>query len=139
MTPRALVEAFYHDLWNRQDRSQAVLLLHEDMTFRGSLGEVKRGHAAFWDYVRMVTEALGDYRCEIKALVCDADRAFARMLFSGVHRGPFLGFEPTGRSVSWEGAALFTIRDGRIADLWVLGDVHGLRQRLYADAGTTPP
>ena len=69
MTPRALVEAFYHDLWNRQDRSQVVRLLNQDMTFRGSLGEVKRGHAAFWDYVRMVTGALGDYRCEIKALV----------------------------------------------------------------------
>lgn len=139
MTPRALVEAFYHDLWNRQDRSQVGRLLHEDMTFRGSLGEVKRGHTAFWDYVRMVTGALGDYRCEIKALVCDADRAFARMLFSGVHRGRFLGFEPTGRPVSWEGAALFTIRDGRVADIWVLGDLQGLHQRLRADAGTVPP
>ena len=136
MDPRALVEAFYHDLWNRQDRSRIAELLHEDFSFRGSLGAVKHGHAAFWDYVVTVTGALGDYRCEIRALVCEADRAFARMLFSGVHRGPFLGFEPTGRTVAWEGAALFTIRDGRIADLWVLGDVHGLRERLRADAGS---
>lgn len=139
MTPRALVEAFYRDLWNRQDRSQVVHLLAEDITFRGSLGEVKRGHDAFWDYVRMVTDALGDYRCEVLALVCEADRAFARMRFSGIHRGPFLGFQPTGRRVAWEGAALFTIGDGRITDIWVLGDVHGLRERLGADAGPASP
>jgi len=88
------------------------------------------GYAAFADYVDMVTGALGDYRSTILELVCEGHRAFARMQFEGIHRGLFQGFAPTGRRVDWSGAALFTLKAGKIADLWVLGDVQGLRDQL---------
>lgn len=32
--------------------------------------------------------------------------------------------------ISWAGAAFFTFRDGRVADLWVLGDLKGLEAQL---------
>ena len=57
-------------------------------------------------------------------------KAFAKMLFSGVHRAEFLSYARTQRRVEWAGAALFTFRDGKIADLWVLGDMHHLLQQL---------
>ncbi|MFM8844413.1 MAG: ester cyclase, partial [Gammaproteobacteria bacterium] len=66
----------------------------------------------------------------IQDLVVSDHKAFAKMLFSGIHRKIFLGYEPTSLRVEWAGAALFTFRDGLIADLWVLGDLHGLHQRL---------
>jgi len=50
--------------------------------------------------------------------------------FQEPHRGDFFGFKPTGKQVEWAGAALFTLRDGLVADLWVLGDLHGLSQLL---------
>lgn len=130
----ALVRAFYRDIWDRHDASRVPTLLHEDFAFRGSLGSERRGHAEFIAYVDSVHAALGDYRCVLEELVSDGDRAFARMLFTGTHRGEFLGFAPTGKTVSWAGAALFTFREGKIASLWVLGDVHGLRERLAANA-----
>ena len=58
-------------------------------------------------------------------------RAFARVRFSGVHVGQLLGYAPTGKRVEWMGAALFTAgEDGRLADLWVLGDVLALTAQL---------
>jgi predicted ester cyclase len=45
-----------------------------------------------------------------------------------------MGFAPTGRPVAWAGAALFTLKGGKIADLWVLGDVDGLRAELQRNA-----
>lgn len=130
LAPRDVVASFYADVWNRHDKSAIPRLLQPDFTFRGSLGQTKTGHAEFADYVDFVHRALGDYRCDILDLVAEGHQCFARMRFSGTHRGDFFSFMPTGKPVEWAGAALFTFRDGLVADLWVLGDVHGLLQLL---------
>lgn len=134
MTPEQAVRDFYARVWNRIDKAAIPELFHPDFTFRGSLGPTTTGHAAFAAYVDMVTGALEGYRCTIRDLVSEDDRAFARMHFEGIHRGPFMGFAPTGKQVEWAGAALFTLKGGKIADLWVLGDVHGLIEGLTRNA-----
>jgi predicted ester cyclase len=125
-----LVERFYADVWNKHDKAAIRAIVHPNVTFRGSLGPTKRGHDEFAGYVDAVHAALGDYRCDIQDLVVGDAKAFARMRFSGIHRGTFLGYEPTMQCVEWVGAALFTVADGLIVDLWVLGDLHGLHQLL---------
>ena len=129
-TARRIVERFYDEIWNRREEGAIETLCARDLTFRGSVGMEKHGREEFAGYVEMVTSALGEYHCAIDALVVEGNRAFAKMRFSGIHRGEFLGFAPTGRRVEWAGAALFTIEDGKIRDLWVLGDVEGLRAQL---------
>jgi steroid delta-isomerase-like uncharacterized protein len=127
-----LVEAFYHVVWNRGDEAMARRILATDFFFRGSIGLEKRGPDGFIDYMRMIRGALSGYRCEIVALIAEADRAAARMRFHGNHIGSLLGFEPTGRPVEWAGAAFFRFADGQIAELWVLGDTQELRRQLAA-------
>ena len=134
MTPRRLVTRFYEEVWNRADTSAIPELFHPDCVFRGSLGAERRGHEGLAEYVREVTGALGGYRCDIEALVVEDERAFAKMRFSGWHRGEFLGFPPTGSEVSWAGAALFQCEGARIRSLWVLGDLAALRAQLEAQA-----
>ena len=131
---RAVVESFYADIWNRHDKSRIPALLRSDFTFRGSLGQAKIGHEGFASYVDFVHEALAQFRCEILDLVVEEPKAFARMRFSGVHRGELLGHQPTGKAVDWAGAALFTFSDDHVVDLWVLGDLRGLIQLLERNA-----
>jgi predicted ester cyclase len=92
------------------------------------------GITAFWDYVCMVRGALAEYRCEILDCVAEGDKAFAKMRFAGRHVGPFMGYAPSNREITWHGAALFQIKGGRITDVWVLGDIDGLRRNLDANA-----
>lgn len=132
--PLQLVRRFYAEIWNRGRLHAIADICHQDMTFRGSLGDVKRGAEGFADYVRFVRDALADYRCEIEEAVTEGNRVFARMRFTGVHQGEFLGYAPTGKRLQWAGAALFTIDDDRITDLWVLGDLHGLVGQLSRNA-----
>jgi steroid delta-isomerase-like uncharacterized protein len=131
---RAAVQSFYADIWNRHDKSKIPAILHSDFTFRSSLGETLTGHDGFASYLDFVHAALGNYRCDIVDLVVENRQAFARMQFHGIHRGEFLGYAPTGKVVEWAGAALFTFRHDKIADLWVLGDVHSLFQLLEQQA-----
>ncbi len=131
---RAVVESFYADVWNRHDKSKIPVLLRADFTFRGSLGITKFGHDGFASYLDLVHESLEGFRCDILDLVIEEPKAFARMRFSGRHRGKLFDLPPTGKRVEWAGAALFTFREGQVADLWVLGDVHGLIRQLEHNA-----
>ena len=91
------VRKFYAVLWDEQDHAAMPSVLREDFTFRGSLGQEKRGHAGFGEYVDMVHEALAEYRCHVQDLVEEGNQVFARMLFTGIHQNPFMGFEPRVR------------------------------------------
>jgi steroid delta-isomerase-like uncharacterized protein len=124
------VRRFYDEIWNRPDTSVIPEILTPSVTFRGSLGLVTNGHAEFANYVRSVTNALADYRCDVENLIAEGDQAVARMMFSGIHRAAFLGVPATGRRVAWAGAAFFTFQGGLVNDLWVLGDLHNLHQQL---------
>jgi predicted ester cyclase len=124
------VRVFYEQIWNRADLDRIPTVLHPDVTFRGSLGTDHRGHAEFIDYMGSVTGALSSYRCEIRELVADGDVVAARMEFSGRHSGVLLGREPTGRRVTWAGAAFFHFDGALVRDIWVLGDLDALRAQL---------
>lgn len=133
MEVRTLVESFYEDLWNRQDRSRLPNILAPNFRFRGSLGIEKSGPEEFWEYVEFIVAPLGEYRCDIDDIVVDGDRAFAKMWFSGVHRGEMLGIPASGRRIGWAGAALFRAEEGVLTELWVLGDLVGLERSLRGD------
>ena len=138
MSVPALVEAFYARIWSA-GQEYVDDLLTEDFVFRGSLGAETTGRPAFMDYVYGVRGSLAQYHCDILACVTELPNAFARMRFSGLHVAPFRGFEPTGKPLHWEGAALFTFRGELIASLWVLGDLTGLDAALQDNASIQNP
>jgi predicted ester cyclase len=105
---------------------------------QGLHGADEAGGEQFVEYVRLIRGALSGYECVIEEAVVEPPRLFAKMLFRGTHTGPFLGVPPTGRAVSWAGAALFTVAESRICRVWVLGDVDALKQQL-ALAESIPP
>ena len=133
-----IVRRFYAEIWNEGDLDAIPDICHEGIVFRGSLGDSKVGHKGFAGYARYVRGALAGYRCDIVETVSEGERVFAKMLFAGRHEKEFQGYAPTGKMLEWAGAALFTIEDGRIAELWVLGDVHGLTAQLSANAEPRP-
>jgi len=136
-TPKQLVERFYHEVWNQADEAVAREILATDFRFRGSLGPERLGPEGFIDYMRAVHAALADYVCIIEDLVTTDDRACARMRFEGRHQGEFFGVPATGRPITWAGAAFFTVEDGQIAALWVLGDIDSVKQQLGSEGGAS--
>lgn len=130
-TNAATIRAFYADLWEQGDLSRLSALMHEEVAFQGTFGQVMRGHDAFAAYVRSVRLAFSEYRCDVRDLLAQDDRVAARVGFSGRHEaGPFLDFPPTGRNLAWEGVGFFRLEAGRIRHLWVMGDMLGLLGQL---------
>ncbi len=137
VTPKQLVERFYHEVWNKADAALAREILHADFRFRGSLGAEKRSPEGFIAYMQAVHTALADYTCIIDDLVTTGNRAAVRLTFRGEHQNEFFGVPATGRSIEWAGAAFFTCDGEQITDLWVLGDIDAVRQQLGASGPST--
>jgi len=124
------VRKFYEVIWDGHNKEAISTLLDNNVTFRGSLGQEKRGHAGFAEYVDMVHKALGEYKCIIEELVSEGNKVFAKMTFTGIHRGEFMGYSPTQQRVTWSGSALFTFDEHLIVNIWVLGDLKNLEEQL---------
>lgn len=125
-----LVRRFYEDMWNHFDKSLFPELLHRDIRFRGSLGHEKQGYEGLGQYVDLIQAAFPDFHNRIIETISEGAKVFARLLYSGTHKSEILGIPPTGKRFAYPGAAVFTISSNRIADVWVLGDVHGLLAQL---------
>ena len=121
-------------VWDEYNKDEIPSVLSEDLTFRGSLGQEKRGHQGFIEYLDFVHKALGGYASFIEELVEEGNKVFAKMTFTGVHQNDFMGYQPTDMRVSWKGCALFTFKGDLVADVWVLGDLKSLEEELKRNA-----
>ncbi len=127
-----LIERFYNDMWNKFDKSVFPEILHENITFRGSLGQVKHGFDEFREYVDFIQATFPDFHNRVVETITQGNKTFARLAYTGTHRGELFGIPPTGKRVEYAGTAVFTISQGKIAEVWVLGDIYGLLEQLKA-------
>lgn len=127
---KALIRRYYEEMWNSWNFALVDELLSADISFRGSLGIKVQGLAAFCEYMRSVQRAFPDFHNKIKQLVAEGDHVVARLNYTGIHRGEMFGAQPSGKSISYAGAAFFRIGEGRVAKGWVLGDLVRLLQQL---------
>jgi steroid delta-isomerase-like uncharacterized protein len=130
MTNEELIRVWYEQMWNRWDKTVFSGILAEDIIFRGSLGNVIAGHEGVGSYMDIIQKAFPDFCNHIEETITEGDKSFARLRYTGTHRGTVFGIEPTGKKIEYMGAAVFTFRNRKISNVWVLGDVYGLIQQL---------
>jgi len=127
-----LIRRFFDEMWNPWDFAKADELLAPGIVFQGTLGSELRGRDAFRAYMRKVQSAFPDFHNSILEMTVEDDRVVARTFYRGTHRGEIFGLAPTGKSISYAGAAFFRIRDKQVIEGWVLGDLLGLLRQLGA-------
>ena len=127
-----IIVAFYERMWNELDKSLVPALMVENVTYRTLIGDVVSGREDYANYMDKVAGPFANFRAEILDMIEEDDRIAAKLRFSATHAGDFLGYAPTGKELEWEGSTHFTFRDGKISDIWVLGDIFTLEQKLKA-------
>jgi steroid delta-isomerase-like uncharacterized protein len=66
----------------------------------------------------------------IQEMFSTPDRVIVRWVGSGTHVGEINGIPPTGRSVKVNAISIHRMRDGKIAETWVVWDTLGFLQQL---------
>ncbi|WP_250008053.1 ester cyclase [Actinoplanes sp. M2I2] len=77
-------------------------------------------------------DAAPDLFYDARIVVAAGNRLACRLLFARTPRRPFLGLEPTGRSVSFAEHVFYDFRDDRIAAVTSLIDRDTVRKQLGA-------
>lgn len=129
MDPAELLRAYAVAGDSGDDTTLRALLDPDVVTHSPGGRDLLGGEAqvAAWAQAR---EGLDELRHEVLEVVVDGATAVARTRVTGVHRGTFLGIEPTGVRVEVDLALFARIESGRIAELWEIVDTGAALRQL---------
>ena len=126
---KALAQRFHEDIFVAGDLAVADEILAPDFVWHSEVGPGPEGVKQFATSVRA---AFPDLRLTAEQVVAEGDRVAILWTLSGTHQAEFFGVPGTGRAVSISGIDVYRIADGRIAELWTVGDDLGLLMQLGA-------
>lgn len=91
-----------------------------------------QGHVALTEYETRIHEAFPGFDVTFDELLVEGNRVAMRLTITGVHQGPMMDIEPTGRKVTFGNMIFHRMEDGLITERWVQPDVFGLLVQLGA-------
>jgi predicted ester cyclase len=130
MNNKELVKAYYEKLWNEQDKSYIDKILDDDINFHGSLNISTKGKKEFEEYMDMILTGIPNLYHGIEVMVAEGNNVVVRAVYNGTHEGKLFDFEATNNRIRYDGASFFTIKEGKIKTIWVLGDLKSLYSQL---------
>lgn len=80
--------------------------------------------------------AFPDFTCDIGWQSAKGDLVTTYKVYSGTHRGVFLGLKPTGRVIHFEAVDAMRVQEGKITDHWGVGNLYAAVQQIKDDPGS---
>jgi len=131
----AIVRQFIDEILNKGDVEGAGRFVWEDVVEQVPFPGQGPGLAGLQDVLRAMRAAFPDLHWSVEEQLADGDRVLTRFVWTGTHRGAFLGLPATDRRVSVWGMVIDRLVEGRIKDTRILIDTLGLMTQL----GALPP
>lgn len=133
---KALVERFYYSGWNKNSESVVMECIDPNVRYKPAMGRRQGGAKSVIQYMTTMHKKLGRHIVHIEDMIVNENKVAARIKCNGIHRADFFGVPGTGHEIAWNIAAFFTIRDGKIVELWTLGDVDAVKRQIGAKQDT---
>ena len=130
LTNKELVKLYYNELWNKQNKDYIDILFDDNITFHGSLDISVVGKEKFKEYMDTILTGIPNLFHSILTMVCEDDTIAVRALYNGRHTGKLFDYEASNNKIVYSGASFFKFKDGKIIDIWVLGDLNNLTKQL---------
>jgi predicted ester cyclase len=120
---------------DQADEASLRKIVDARLVSHGALGDVHGADGFIGIMLQNVRRGFPDARVELVTIIEEGDMASFRLDGSGTHLGPFLGVEPTGKTIRIRGIHHVRIRDGRIVEHWQGPDILA----MLLDMGLFPP
>jgi len=132
-------QAFIDRILNDHDLDAVDELVGEDFHEQNPPPGMGAGRKGLRDFLASMFAAFPDLRWDVKQSVA-ADGCVAMWsVWSGTHRGEFMGIPATGRTVAVEAWTLDILRDGLLVESRILMDTMGMLTQLGALPGPDAP
>jgi steroid delta-isomerase-like uncharacterized protein len=83
----------------------------------------------------MMRGGFPDIQWTLEEIIAEDDKIAARFTMRGTHHGPFLGVEPTGKSITVRAVNFYRLADGKFVEERGQPDLLSLLQQIGAVAG----
>jgi len=127
----ALVRRFFEEFCNDRRAEVADELIADDYVSHGPQAPPAEGPDGVRDRVGVYQESV-DGHWDVQELISVDDRAVARWIGIGTHRGELMGIPATGKPIEVEAISVFRVENGKIAEEWTVWDALGLLQQVGA-------
>jgi len=125
------VRQFMEDMDKNSGLTNDLLELIADdfkMYIWGSFEPLNKG--ACHQFIAMLYAAFPDFNHTMEDMIAEGDKVAARCTVRGTHEGEFQGMPPTGNKIEYGALQLWIIKEGKIAELWLQGDILMMMQQL---------
>lgn len=75
-------------------------------------------------------KAFPDLHYSVDEIISEGDKVALYTSATGTHKGEFLGFQPTGKKVTYKQMFLFRVSNGKIVEGWGVVDIAGVKDQL---------
>jgi len=130
-----IVREFIDRVLNQGEIEETGRYFWEDVVEEVPMPGQGPGLKGLQDVLRGMKAGFPDIHWKVEEQMSEGDRVMTRFVWTGTHRGPFLGIPPTGRHVSVWGIVIDRLVDGRIKQTRIIMDTLGLMGQL----GVIPP
>lgn len=125
---KEVILRLYEQALNRHDMTNLDDYISDEFAGTGGV----KGPAAFAAPISPLIQAFPDIRWNIGSVIAEGDQVAVNWKLQGTHRGEFNGFVATGKKISNEGMAIYTLKNGKVTGSSVQTDRLGFLQELQA-------
>jgi steroid delta-isomerase-like uncharacterized protein len=119
------------EVWNKGNLDRMNDFISPDIVrhFLPDGSEV-RGIDSLREQEKALRKAFPDWQGDIRHIVAEGDFVVIHFVSSGTNKGSWLGKPPTGNKIRINEMSIFRIKDGKIAEQWLLPDMFSMKQQL---------
>ena len=88
--------------------------------------------------LELLHKAFSELRWNIEDMVAEGDKVAVRGTVRMKHTGDFHGIKATGKEITFPAIQIWTIKNGKLADLWEQNDTLSFMQQLGAIPAPKP-
>lgn len=126
---KSVAEEYARRVWDDKDLKAIDDLIHNDAVIHSLLGDF-HGPASMKTVVQAWLKGFPDLSVSNDLVICENDLVSIQWRAKGTHLGEFKGKNPTEKTVSYNGATVYRIKDGKIVEYWAYLDMQHLLGQL---------
>jgi predicted ester cyclase len=130
MTAKELVQEFYAAGGPVGDPARFPEFFTDDYVSHTSPPGIEPGLGHAISLREFLTSVFSEAEYELVEVIAEGDLVATRTVLRGVHTGPQLGFEPTGKSFAADQMHFIRVENGKIAEHWGVRDDAGMLRQL---------
>jgi steroid delta-isomerase-like uncharacterized protein len=125
---KTIARNYIEQVWNAHQVDHLEKFVAKDVVHHDAPGVTD--YDSVKQFVAMTLAAVPDLKITIDDEIAEGDRVVQHQSCSGTQKGELLGMPATGKHFVFPGVFIFRVSNGKIAEMWGVGDTMSMMQQI---------